>query len=171
MKLANATVETFIAKFGMEALNVIQEHEGSVYLATAGMFPQIDAIGKASGCVVPVNPETLEVLGESATELAMILFVDNLEEEVKNIPEHMRDRYMTSVVVHEFQHVKQIKEGRLEVKAFGLSIWEGQEYKLDMNGYLEFPWEREAYMAQFTYMLESKEQAELAYKYMQNPNQ
>lgn len=164
MKLVNATAEEFVTLFGQEGLDMLAAHEGNVYLAKEGMFPKLEKIGKVGGCVVPVHPETLEILPAEGAELAMILYPENIIAESAMMPESKRPRYLTSVVAHELTHVKQVEAGRLTVKEWGVTIWEGQEYQLDMSGYVEFPWEREAYMTQFTFLLGSEERAEQAYQ-------
>ena len=165
MKFANTNEEAFVTLFGQEVFEAIQHHEVTVYLATDGMFPLLDGVGKVSGCVVPVNPETLELFGEGS-ELFMILYPDNIKDESKALPENLRDRFVASTVLHELMHVKQVNDGRLVIKKFGISVWEGIEYKLDANGYVSYPWEKEAYLAQFTYLLNSQVLAQVAYDNM-----
>lgn len=165
MKLVNTTAEIFVSLFGQEGLAMIEQYEGNVYLAKTGQFPQIEKYGRCGGCVIPVNPETLTVFGEG-TETALILYPDFLIEDSWNVPEEMRPRYMQSVLVHELEHVKQVTEGRMEMVDFGRVIWEGEEQGMDMNLYMQFPWEREAHIAQFTYLLNNAAQGEQAYEAM-----
>ena len=165
MKLVNTTAEIFASLFGQFGLDLIAHYEGNVYLATPGLFPQIEKYGRSGGCAVPVNPETLTVFGEG-TEPALILYPDFLIQDSWNLEESMRPRYLQSVLVHELEHVKQVAEGRLVQVDFGVVTWEGVQMDIsDMSLYMQFPWEREAYIAQYSFLTGCAKQGESAYEY------
>lgn len=178
MKMVQGTVKDFINLFGQEGVKLANQHKVNVYLAKVGDFPEVDAIGEGiSGLVAPVNPITREVVPQDLSgELAMILYPEAIRgsaqvlrdgaQEKGQALENKVQRYINSHLVHELTHVQQINKGRLTIIRFGLVEWEGALMEIGLNGYTEFPWEREAYIAQFAHMLGSRAKALKAYEQM-----
>lgn len=163
MKLLNTKIESLLWLFGEEGMVMLEAYPDLVVcLAKPGMFPGIDAYGEVGGCVLPINPETYETLPAVGGELALIIYPDMMIKDALQMPEDERERFYRSYLVHELTHVKQCLEGRLVITAPGKMIWEGSPIDVTLEGYVAFPWEREAYLAQFEYIF--KGDAEMAEK-------
>jgi len=165
MKLLRTKMEEVLALFGEEGVAMLEQYDIHVCMATRGMFPAVEAYGEVGGVVLQINPETLEILPKHGRELALIIYPDAMVNESKQIPEDARERFRRSYLVHELTHVQQVLDGRLAIVEAGHMIWEGQHFNVTLQGYVEFPWEREAYLAQFKYIFEGDEElAERGYK-------
>lgn len=166
MKLLNTKIESLMYLFGEEGIAMLKEYPDlHVCLATPGMFPQLDAFGTVGGCVLLLNPNTLEILPATGGELALLIYPDAMIADALQVPESERERFHRSYLVHELTHVKQYMSGRLVVVEAGKMIWEGVLMNVTLEGYVEFPWEREAYLAQFEYIFKGdKELAARGYK-------
>lgn len=163
MNFYNNCKADFLHFFGQAALDLLEGYTNvHLILAETGMFPMLEELGPAGGCVVHIDPTTLEILpaDESKRELALILYPENIHNETKDFPVEFRDKYRVSTVAHELEHVKQVQAGRLRNVRKGHIVWEGQDYfieKLDAAAYVQYPWEREAYLAQFAYISDNSE--------------
>lgn len=152
MKLLNTKIESLVYLFGEEGIAMLEQYDIWVCLATTGMFPEIEKHGNVGGCVLPLNPTTLELLPATGRELALIIYPDAMMKDALQMHESDRERFHRSYLVHELTHVKQCLDGRLEIVAPGKMVWEGKAIDVTLEGYIEFPWEREAYLAQFEYV-------------------
>lgn len=64
------------------------------------------------------------------------------------------DTVLEAIIVHEAVHVEQVRSGRL-METGDAVIWEGEVWDSQRQndvGYLDLPWEREAFDAQFSFM-------------------
>lgn len=177
MKMVKGTVKEFIDLFGQEGVKLANKFVVNIWLAELGDFPTIEAVGDTSGCVVPVNLQTREVLPKDLSgELTVILYPHAIRASAEMLKDgaveqgqalkNKVQRYITSHLVHELVHVKQIKDGKLNIIQFGLVEWEGALMDIGLKGYTEFPWEKEAYISQFEHMLQSRAKAIKAYAQM-----
>lgn len=170
MKFHKDSKAKFIHFFGEGALRLVNIYpDVNFIMAERGMFPMIDAYGTPSGAVIPVDMETLELLpeDESKRELALIIYPEHVDTGVDQLPAQLRDRNRVSTLIHELTHIKQAVEGRLKIVKEGHMIWEGEDYfmtGIDMVAYVQYPWEREAYIEQLAYLTGGN--GEEAYKHV-----
>lgn len=152
MKLLRTKMEEVLALFGEEGVQMLEQYDIHVCMAHVGMFPRLESFGEVGGAVIFINPETLEILPEANRELALIIYPQSMIKESMAMPEDARERFRQSYLVHELTHVQQVLDGRLDIIAEGRMVWEGVLMDVTLEGYVEFPWEREAYLAQFQYI-------------------
>jgi len=170
MKLFNSTKEEFITIFGEESFNLVSEHDVTVVLGDYEMFPDAAEVN-AAAFVSHINLETMAVLdGSDKTELTLVLFPEKVSVATAGYPEHLVPRAIPSVIVHELEHVKQVRSGRLVQTVKEELYWEGEYYNVHKplpSAYMHFPWEVEAMFAQFNYLHQSEELAARTLKYAQ----
>jgi hypothetical protein len=66
-----------------------------------------------------------------------------------------RERIIMGVIIHELTHLEQHRNHRLRQLPEGQVFWEGcvwSREKCDEVGYIDLPWEREAFNAQFSHI-------------------
>ena len=158
MKLLRTKMEEVLALFGEEGVQMLEQYDIHVCMAQIGMFPALEKFGEVGGAVIFIDPQTLEILPVEDRELALIIYPHAMIKDSMSMPEEMRERFRRSYLVHELTHAKQILDGRLDIIAEGCMVWEGVERIVTKTGYVEFPWEREAYLAQFKYIFEGDEE-------------
>lgn len=164
MKLTNFTRHDFTTLFGKGMAARVNQAKARVILAVAGKFPELDALGEVAGTVIEIDPFTGKLLPDNQfAELAMILYPDVIlaqadsvatEEQAQQDPvlRARRDRFVSSYVEHELVHWDQQVQGRLKVIGMGLVEWEGVLVEIGMTYTPTYPWEQEAYIAQFAYL-------------------
>ena len=165
MNFVNGTAETFKATFGEEGLDYTQmqleywkanlpyypEQGVRIIFAKKGDYPEVDC-HPAQAFVSRVNPETNAITYDKEHPLALVIYPEVMAVQHRNqgFSEHVLN---TGTLIHELTHIKQVSEGRLHSHSFLELTWEGELIQVDMDGYLAYPWEKEACMAQLDYIL------------------
>lgn len=165
MNFVNGTAETFKSMFGEEGLEYTQaqlenwkaafpnypEQGVRIIFAKTGDYPEIDC-NPAQAFVTRVNPETNAITYDASHPLALVLYQEVMS--VQHRDQGFSERVLNNgTLLHEMTHIKQVCEGRLESHGFLDLTWEGKRISIVMDGYLAYPWEKEACMVQLDYML------------------
>lgn len=165
MNFVNGTAETFKSLFGEEGLEYAQmqlenweatlpnypEQGVRFIFAKKGDYPEIDC-QPAQAFVTRINPETNAITYNKEHPLALVIYPEVMA--VQHRDQGFSERVLnTGTLLHEMTHIKQVAEGRLETHSFLDLTWEGERIAVNMDGYLAYPWEKEACMVQLDYML------------------
>ena len=179
MNFVNGTAETFKEIFGEEGLNYAQnklacwkaelpyypEQGVRIIFAKKGDYPEIDC-HPAQAFVSRVNPEDNSVTYNKEHPLGLVIYpeVMAVQHSGQGFSEYVMN---TGTLIHELTHIKQVSEGRLDSHSFLEITWEGERIEIVMDGYLAYPWEKEACMAQLGYILAGRpDLIERAYLHM-----
>jgi len=158
MQFINGTVETFCNVFGNHGLqyvfNVERRYPGKtlhIVFAKKGDFPEIDN-APVQAFVSHLDLETLKVSYNKEDPLSVVIYPENMKGQYKD-HEGICEEFMNiGTLIHEMTHVKQVWDGRMESIAFMEMRWEGEYHKIEIQGYLTQPWEKEACMAQLQWI-------------------
>lgn len=181
MNFVNCTAETFKEIFGKEGLSYAEtqleyweanlpyypEQGVRIIVAKEGDYPEIDS---GTGCpqafVSHLDPETNKISYESNHPLGLVVYPEVMAEQHRG--QALLEYHLNmSTLIHELTHVKQVCEGRLISHGFLDMTWEGERLQIEMDGYLAYPWEKEACMAQLVFLTRGNmEAAEAAYRIM-----
>ncbi|MNM24608.1 hypothetical protein D3C81_350410 [compost metagenome] len=178
MKMIKGTVKDFIDLFGQDGVKMANKHKVNVVLAKVGDFPVIEAMGEdISGMVILLNPDTLEIMPQDGKrELTMILYPASIKASTNSLKEGAKEtgdalknklrRFTNSHLVYHLKRVEQMNKGRFAIHTLQWVEWEGALMSTSSEEFVEYPWEKECYIAQFAHMLGSHSAAQKAYSQM-----
>lgn len=89
------------------------------------------------------------ILGRPVVEINALV-IGAIKEIYKNHSKECGAAALASLIAHESKHFQQIQEGKLQLPAPGVAIWNGElfhfgDYRVTEKRYLELPWEEEAF--------------------------
>lgn len=179
MKMIKGTVKDFIDLFGQDGVKMANKYKVNVVLAKKGDFPVLENMDEyISGTVVMVNPDTLEIMPQqdSKRELTMILYPEQIKSSTKLFKDGAKEtgdalknkvkRFTNSHLIYHLKRVEQMSKGRFAILSLNWVEWEGALMAINSDEFVEYPWEKECYLAQFTHMLGSPSAAQKVYSQM-----
>lgn len=156
MKIVKGSLIEFINLFGEEGIKLMSEYPDlSVLFAEPGDYPICD---QASPALVTTHlDDNNQITWDNKYPLVLLVYAEGTRAVVDRFPEHGRDRYKLSLLVHELTHVRQVQEGRLESHSETVNRWHGDLVEVTADNYFELPWEQEAFYEQYLYLTDGQE--------------
>lgn len=157
MELVNCTLEQLTDLVGNTGITRLHrmgiEYPGEVLniiFAETGDFPIIDQY-PAQAFVSRINMDTREISYDKKDPLAIVFYPAIMKQQHTGFP--VGETFLNiGTLLHELTHVKQVFSGRLESLGWLKMNWEGVYHEIEMNGYLAYPWEKEACMEQLEWI-------------------
>lgn len=157
MNFINGNIETFTDLFGNTGLAVMQGVQAKypnkvlyIIFAKTGDFPEID-VYPAQAFVSHLDIKARKISYDKNDPLCMVFYPEVMHSQHadKALDE---TRLNIGTLMHEITHVKQVFSGRMESVAFMKMFWEGVYHEIEIDGYLAYPWEKEACMEQLEWL-------------------